>query len=71
MGLEPQFWQTFAARVGARVELVITARKVPISSVISEVAAVLLPVFSIAALGYVWRRTRRARSTSASSRGSS
>src|SRR5689334_7340584 len=27
------------------------------SSVISEVAAVLLPLFSIAALGYFWRRT--------------
>src|SRR5262252_353050 len=54
MGLVPQFWQTFAARVGARVE---TLPHRPLSSVISEVAAVLLPVFSIAGLGYLWRRT--------------
>jgi len=57
MGLEPQFWQTFAARVGARVRARDQRPRSSSSSVISEVAAVLLPVFSIAALGYVWRRS--------------
>jgi hypothetical protein len=28
MGLVPQFWQTFAARVGARAERLTIARKV-------------------------------------------
>ena len=57
MGLVAQFWQTFAARVARATRALPHHPQSPFANVISQVAAVLLPVFSIAVLGYLWRRT--------------
>lgn len=49
MGLEPLFWQTCPRRADSSPESP--------TSVIAQVAAVLLPVFVMAGIGYLWRRT--------------
>lgn len=52
MGLEPLFWQTSDRRAVPQVRY---RRKT--NPVFAQVAAVLLPVFVMAGIGYLWRRT--------------
>lgn len=52
MGLEPLFWQTSDRRAVPQVRY---CRKT--NPVFAQVAAVLLPVFVMAGIGYLWRRT--------------
>jgi len=56
MGLEQLFWQTFAC-AAAHPPFITVPKHRDSPPVIAQVAAVLLPVFCIAALGYGWRRS--------------